>query len=46
MNAVKVPDSDTSDIDKMNIRIFSAFFKIILTAAELNPGFLVSQKNL
>jgi hypothetical protein len=46
MNPVKVPESDTSDVDKINVRIFSAFFKIILTAAEFNPSFLISEKNL
>lgn len=45
MNAVKVPESDTSDIEKNNIRIFQGFFKILQTAVDINSNFLVSQRN-
>ena len=45
MNSVKIPENDTSDIEKNHIRIFQTFFRIILTSVEINCGFLVSQRN-
>jgi len=45
MSTVKIPDSDTSDMEKNNIKIFHMFFKIFLTASEIHPVFLVSVKN-
>lgn len=46
MNTVKIPESDTSDIDKNNIRIFHAIFKVLVTAAEINSSFMVSERNV
>lgn len=45
MNSVKVPEADTSDIDKNNIRIFHAVFKVLQTASEINSSFMVSERN-
>lgn len=46
MSSVKIPESDTSDIEKNNIKIFGLIFKVFLTAAEINPLYLVTPGNL
>ena len=45
MNSVKIPEGETSEIEKNSIRIFNSFFKILVTATETNPTFLISQRN-
>jgi hypothetical protein len=46
MGEVKVPESDTSDIEKNNIKIFNLMFKVLHTASEINCMYLVSPANV
>eukprot|EP00347_Sterkiella_histriomuscorum_P020494 403337586 len=45
MSSVKIPESDLSDIDKNNNKVFAGFFRIILTSVEIDSTFLFSQVN-
>ena len=45
MALVPIPTTDTSDLDKNNLRVFTAFFKLVSTCVEVDAGFLVSDKN-
>ena len=46
MSSVDIPISDTSDIDKNNIKTLATFFKLIHTAVNVDPTFLFSTLNL
>ena len=46
MSTVRIPTSDTSDLDKMNIRIFNTMFKVFQGAASIDSTFFVSQTNI
>ncbi|CDW81505.1 exportin-t [Stylonychia lemnae] len=45
MGIAKIPQSDTSDIEKNVIRIFAGFFKLLQTSVEINPQFIYSGTN-
>ena len=45
MSAVKIPESDLSDIDKNNNKVFAGFFRIVLTSVEIDSTFLFSVVN-
>ena len=46
MSTVRIPTSDTSDLEKINIRVFNSLFKVLLGAASIDSTFFVSQTNI
>jgi hypothetical protein len=46
MNCVPIPSANTSDVDKVQVKIFSHYFKLLLSIAEVDSSILCSQNNL
>lgn len=46
ITTINIPTSDVSDIDKINIKVFYSFFKLIESAIEVDASFLFSERNI
>ena len=46
MSSVRIPNSDTSDLDKINMRIFISMFKVLQGTASIDATFFVSPTNI